>query len=222
LVTARLLARRWPLYALTCGVVFGLQVAFVAFVHVRGADFYAALVGLPLIVAVVTVFVGADALNTLTLRERWERIGERAWAIIVIDVGLSFVTLGALLILSEGTDAVDMVLGFLTMLLGGMLAYAEPFAALEEHVQTLMLLPFALLRSMMLAWVNMSRIFALLALQIVVALALHFIDQAAAHAGMRNVITVDLLLQSLVAAPLAALYTVAYLDTLSQERQALR
>jgi hypothetical protein len=222
LVTARLLARRWLLYALTCGVVFGLQVAFVAFVHVRGADFYAALVGLPLIVAVVTVFVGADALNTLTLRERWERIVERAWAIIVIDVGLSFVTLGALLILSEGTDAVDMVLGFLTMLLGGMLAYAEPFAALEEHVQTLMLLPFALLRSMMLAWVNMSRIFALLALQIVVALALHFIDQAAAHAGMRNVITVDLLLQSLVAAPLAALYTVAYLDTLSQERQALR
>jgi hypothetical protein len=205
----------------TCGVVFGLQYAFVAFVHVRQAELYATLVALPLIISVVTVFVGADALNTLTLQQRWERILERTWAIIVIDVGLTFVMAAAVQTLSLGTDAVNAFLAFLTMLLGGMLVYAEPFAALEEPIQTLTVLPFAMLRSMMLAWVNMSRIFALLAVQIVAELALLFIDQAATRAGVRDITTIDLLLQSLVAAALAALFTVAYLDTLSQERRTL-
>lgn len=207
------------LYLLTCAIVFGLQAAFLAFVHVKLAGFYAGLIGEPLVIVVVTVFVGADATNTLAIAQRWERILERAWAIILIDAALSFVSLSAQQALFPGTDAINAVFGFLTMLLAGMLVYAEPFAALENEVHALTLLPFAILRSMMLAWVNISRIFALLAVQIAVIIVLYAAHNAGAHNA--NVIWSDMALQTLLAAPLAALFTVAYLDTVSEEHRTL-
>lgn len=220
LVTARLLARRWLLYALVCAAVFGLQVAFVTFVHVKLAPLYAMLVGPPLAIAVVTVFTGADATGTLSLAERWERIAERAWAIVVIDVALSFVNASGLQTVQTG-DALNVVFGFLTLLLSGMLVYAEPFAALEPQAQTLTVVPFAILRSMMLAWVNISRIFALLAVQVGLDILVLLAEQGARRVGISATLWVDLALQTLLSAPLAALFAVAYLDTVSQERRTL-
>lgn len=219
LVTARLLARRWPLYLLACAVVFALQAAFVAFVHVKLADLYAGLIGPPLLIAVATVFAGADATNTLTAAQRWERIFERAWAIIVFDVGLSFVqSSGIGSMLAGASNAGDIIMGFLTLVLSAMLVYAEPFIALEKDAQTLTLLPFAVLRSMMLGWVNISRIFSLFAVQIAAAIAILLVQEAAQKTGADGARYIDLAFATLVQLPLAVLYTVAYLDTLSQER----
>lgn len=213
--------RRWLLYVLVCGAVFGLQAAFIANVHVKASDFYAQLIGAPLVILVVTVFVGADATNTLTIGQRWERIAERGWAIIVLDVGLSFVQLSGFQSMMSGSDAGSMLMGFLTLLLSAMLVYAEPFIALEKEAQALTLLPFAILRSMMLGWVNVSRIFSLFAVQIVTLIAGILVHEAALKVLPRSTLWIDIAYGTLITAPLAALYTVAYLDTLSQEKRSL-
>lgn len=221
LVTARLIARRPLLYAATCAAVFGLQLIFYTFVHVKMAEFYAGLIGAPLVIIVVTVFAGGDATNTLTQAQRWERIVERAWAIIVLDVGLSFIQMSGFDAMLPGANSGgDVIIGFLTLLLSAMLVYAEPFAALENDAQPLTLLPFAILRSMMLAWVNISRVFSLFAIQVTVMIAGIALHQAAVKLGLNPIVWCDLPFGTLVEVPLAALYTVAYLDTLSQEKRA--
>lgn len=182
------------------------------------SSFYATLIGVPLVNAVVLVYTGADATGTLPeTRARVERIIERAWAIIVLDAGISLVSqIGFASTMAPDTP--DVIMGVLVMLLAGMLVYAEPFAALEENVQTLTVVPFAILRSMMLAWVNISRIFALLALQIAVALADLGLIRAASALHLHNLDVVSMAFITLANAPLSALFAVAYLDTLAQER----
>lgn len=142
---------------------------------------------------------------------------ERAWAIILLDIGIAFVAQSGLVAL-QMNEVTNIVFGFLTVLLSGMLVYAEPFAALEKDVQTLTLLPFAVLRSMMLAWVNVSRIFALLAIQIGAYAVVRFAEMAA---GVSGVLGVDLVVPIVLEVPIAALCAVAYLDTVSQERRTL-
>ena len=219
---ARLFARRWPLYAGTCAVVFALEALFYTFVHVRLAEYYAALIGAPLISVVVMVNAGADATGTLaSAAERWTRIVERGWAIVVLDVGITFVELSGLQTMGGGTlDPGTTLLGLLALFLAAMLVYAEPFACLERDVTTLMVLPFALMRSMILSWVNVSRIFSLFAIQ----LALNVVDlllvRGLAAAGIKDATMIDMLFWTLITAPLAILFTVAYLDTLAQERSA--
>lgn len=184
------------------------------------ADLCAELIGPPLVIAVVTVFAGADATNALTIAQRWERILERAWAIIILDVGLSFVQISGIeTMLSGASNAGDTIMGFLTLLLSAMLVYAEPFAALEKDAQTLTLLPFAILRSMMLGWVNISRIFSLFAVQIGAIILGILAHQAALALKLNAVLWADLPFGTIVSVPLAALYTVAYLDTVSQEKR---
>lgn len=209
-----MLARRWPLYLGTCAAVFGLEALFYAYVHVRYADVYATLIGGPLINVVVMVFAGADATGTLpTASERWSRIVERAWAIIVIDVAVAFAwAIGERTMEADTSDFLAMITGLLVLILAGMLVYAEPYVCLEEHASTFTIVPLALLRSMMLAWVNMSRIFSLLALQLalsIIALLLHST-------------WLELAFVALVTAPLAVVFTVAYLETVAQERSAAR
>jgi hypothetical protein len=218
LAAARLFARRWPLYLLTSVVVFGLEALFYSYVHVKFADLYATLIASPLITVVTIVFAGSDAQGTLPdARERWGRIIERGWAIVVIDVALTFIWLSALgSVASNASDFLNVALGVCVLIFGGMLVYAEPFACLEEHVRTLTIVPFAAMRSMMLAWVNMSRVFSLLAIQ----LAVGVVGQVAYAAKiLPDPHWIDLALVALTTAPLSVLFTVAYLDTVSQERK---
>lgn len=217
MVTARLLARRWFFYLLVCVVLCALSTAFALFVHVKGAVYYPELIAPALAVVIVTVFVGGDATETWTLQERWARILERAWAIILLDIGVGFVMQSGFAAV-QGPDAVVILFGFLTVLLSGMLAYAEPYAALETDTRTLTLVPFAILRSMMLAWVNISRIFALLAIQTAIYTAFRY---AEIKTGTSGSFWVDLLVPIVADVPLGALYAVAYLDTVSEERRTL-
>lgn len=203
---------------LTSAVVFGLEALFYVNVHVKFADLYATLIASPLISVVTIVFAGCDALDILpSARERWGRIIERAWAIIVIDVALTFISTAALAgMASNASDFLNVALGVCVLILYGMLLYAEPFACLEEHVRTLTIVPFAVLRSMMLAWVNMSRIFSLLAIQ----LAIGIVAQLAYFSKiLPDPKWVDLAIVGITTAPLSILFTVAYLDTLSQEQK---
>lgn len=210
------------MYLGTSAVVFGLQAAFYAFVHVRFAEYYAALIGAPLVGAVVMVFAGADATGTLpAASERWGRIIERAWAIIVIDVGISFVQVAGLQTIAAGaSDAGSALMGMLALFLAAMLVYAEPFACLETQVRTRAILPLALMRSMMLAWTNMSRIFSLFAIELALSIADVGVLRLGTVAGLKDPNWLELLFWTMATAPLALLFTVAYLDTLSQEQSA--
>lgn len=218
IVAAQLLARRWLLYLCCCVVVFALEALFVHLVHVKFAWFYAALIGMPLINAAVIVNAGADAAGDLpTFRARVERLLERGWAVIVLDVGITLV--GQIGFQSlQGADALSMLQGILVMFLAAMLVYAEPFACLEKETHTATIVPFAILRSMMLAWVNISRVFSLFAVQIAVTILGLLLYRAVSGPGSHVNDLISLAYDTLTSAFLAALFAVAYLDTLSQER----
>ncbi len=187
--------------------------------HVRFAALYAGLIGVPLVNAVVMIGVGSDAAGTLpSARERMERFSERTWAIIVINVALSLIAnvgLQSMLL----PDAADVALGVMVLFLSAMLVYAEPFAALESGTSMLALVPMAVLRSMMLCWVNMPRILSLFAVQIVVTLGQVELGRLATPIGSRTNDLVTLAYVTVFSVPLSALFAVAYLDTLAQEQR---
>lgn len=212
--------RRWPLYLLTCAAVFTLQAVFVQFVHVQFAALYATLIGAPIVNAIVLINAGADAAGILeTPHSRLERLSERAWAIVLIDVGATLVAQLGYEALAAGDYSV-MLEGTIVMFLAAMLVYAEPYAALEKDVSLVTLVPTAILRSMMLSWVNLSRVFSLFAVQIVAAIFEMLLIQGVKHAGTQTGDLVNLAYVTFTAAPLAALFAVAYLDTLAQEHAA--
>lgn len=207
----QLLRRRWLLYLLTCSGVFAAQALFVHLVHVKFAVLFAGLAGAPFVNAVVMLYTGADASGAMeSLRARLERLSERAWAIVLLDVGISLIaTEGYGAILSS--DASMILQGSIIMFMAAMLVYAEPYAILENEVSLVTLIPAALLRSMMLSWVNMSRVFSLFAVQLGAAIiAMLFFRDGLAGIAFGTFVT----------ALLSALFAVAYLDTLAQERAA--
>ncbi len=217
LVAARLFLRRWLLYLTTCAIVFGIEMLFLRFVHVKFASLYAALIGVPLVNALVTINIGADASGMLpTLSQRVERILERTWAIIILDVAGVIVAQVGLSSMLSGA-AINVLLGVLVTFLAAMLVYTEPYAALEGEVQTLTVVPLAILRSMMLCWVNMPRILKLFIVQIIVAIGQVEFVRLARTPAQTDIL--ELAFVTLTSAPLAALFAVAYLDTLVQERE---
>ncbi|HEV3155002.1 MAG TPA: hypothetical protein VGZ02_14430 [Candidatus Baltobacteraceae bacterium] len=166
----------------------------------------------------VMVYAGCDARGVLpAASERWGRIVERAWAVIVVDVSLSLVNTVGFSTMEAG-DALNVILGTLVLFLGAMLVYSEPYLCLSDDVHLLTMVPYAIARSMMLAWVNMSRIFSLFALNLAVTIAAVYLEQAAIHA-FKTAAWADMIFWTVVNVPLSAIFAVAYLDTLSQERK---
>jgi hypothetical protein len=219
---AKIFLRRWQLYAAACGAVFVLEGLFVHFVPVRSPEIYAGFLGPPLVNAFVLMNVGSDAAGVLPrLSQRCERFVERLWAVIIVDVMISVVQASGFFGLASA-DLGDKVLGALVMILSAMLIYAEPFVCMENSIQTLTLIPFSLLRSMTLAWVNMQRVFSLFALQMIVFAGLYGLLALLAAAQIAKTTLWELLYVTVTEAPLYALFAVAYLDTLAQERAALR
>lgn len=226
LTAARLLARRWPLYLVTAAAVFALQALFHEFVHARLSDVYVSLVAPPLAIVVVTVFAGSDARDVMPCAsERWARVVERAWTVIVMDVLLSFVQYVGFASM-QSTAAIDIAEGTLVLFLGAMLVYAEPYLCMDDHLaplkwpDALAAVPQAILRSMMLSWVNMSRVLLLFMVQLAVAVATIYFNFAMARRPDTATLGA-MALTTLASVPLAALFAVAYLDTLSQERKML-
>jgi hypothetical protein len=210
------------LYLLTAAIVFGLEAVFYTYVHVKFAALFATLIGSPLVMLIVLVNVGSDATGTLESSGlRWERIIERGWAIIVLDVAIALAGALALAGMASG-DVGNKLVGVLLLFWTAVLVYAEPFAALETNVQTLTIVPFSILRSMMLAWVNMPRILSLLAIQIILEIGAMGLEALTAHSGTHASDLASLAYGVFVTTPLAALFAVAYLDTLAQEKHLLQ
>ncbi len=219
IIAAQLLYKRRLLYSLTCLVAILLQIGLVVLLNgARWLD-YIQLVAIPVVNVVFIVNVGGDASASLAERGcRLERILERAWAIILIDAAITLATVVAVSSL-VANGAQDIIMGVLVLFMLAMLAYAEPFAALEDETNALTLVPFAILRSMMLAWVNVPRIcliFVLQMLQTAGGYALVYWLQAVRVPGADFW---GIAYNTLTTGVLAAIFTVMYLDTLSQERE---
>ena len=183
----------------------------------RFSETFAELLIQPLLITVVTVFAGFDARgSTAGARERWSRVIDRGWAILFIDLALSLVSIGGSQAVLQG-DLLDVAQGLLVLFMAAMLIYAEPYACLEDDVRALTIVQFALLRSMMLAWVNMGRIAWFFVLQLAVIAAEYALERpapVAAHAAL-----FDIAISTAIDVPLAALFAVAYLDTRAQARK---
>ena len=175
-------------------------------------------VAAPLVNTIFIVYTGADLCASDTLRTaaaRFERIIERAWAIVFIDASITLVQLVAFGGMVQN-DAGSRIMGVAVLFLQTMLLYAEPFAALDDETGALALIPLAVLRSMMLAWVNMRRICAMFVLQLAVIALPDFVQLWMPHA-QSALFYVDIAYSTLATAILSAIFTVAYFDTLEQE-----
>ena len=172
------------------------------------------LIAAPLINAVVIVYAGCDLTGTIPeAAQRVERIIDRAWAIIVLDAAIAIVQIISYLTIGSGERG-DVVLGIVAFFLSTMLIYSETYAALEPAISPWLLVPFALVRSMMLGWVNVWRICLLFALNVTCLVGGFFVQSAPTRYANDLVFAY----YSLMAAVLWVLYTVAYVRTVSEER----
>lgn len=209
-MAARLLARRWPFYILLSLAIFGAQALFYAFARVSHADEFISLVALPIATVIATVYAGGDAAGTLAgARERWSRIVDRAWAVVIFDAALTLVASVALGGLNTG-DAGAIVVNLFIIFFTAMMVYAEPYMCLTEEGSPFALIFAAMMHSLSLGWMNLSRIFLLFALQLLAMIGGTLVGQSFGGSG---VVYASFGYQTLVTVLLAVVFAVAYLDT---------
>lgn len=180
---------------------------------------FAVLVAIPLLDVVVVVNVGCDATGALqSWRERLERIVERAWAIIIIGAASTIVVSVAFAGL-RSADPLDAAMSVMVMFMSAMLAYAEPYACLDEEASPYTIVPFAFLRSMMLAWVNLPRVAAFFALTLAVTLADAGLVRVLLQLRAPGPAYWEFAYGALADAAIMTVFTVGYLETLAQERR---
>jgi hypothetical protein len=164
-----LTVRRFPLYAAVVTAAILLE-ALVVFSGRFAAGFAIAndLV-VPIVVAIAYAFTAADAAANRDARSVWLRILERAWAVIVIDFVLDFITESAIASVKQG-GLLDLLMGSLTQLLAATLVFVDVAAVLDDDDNWLLLVPRAFGRGIALAWQpgNLWRCFVIYSLQFVV------------------------------------------------------
>lgn len=172
----------------------------------------------PIVITVVTVFAGSDARGDATAAaRRWERALERFWAVLVLDFTQSVIyiatNVGMNYAFATGGSAIQgFMLSALSILTLGLLAYSEVYAAIEPAPSTLLLVPMACVRSLVLALGSPNR--ALLLVFLTMALSgLVAAIPGAAEIRFATQTAVALFLEI----PLAALTVTFYLDVLARE-----
>lgn len=172
----------------------------------------------PIAEIIVLVNAGADAGGwEAGAGIRWERIIERAWAVILIDLALNVVQAAAAAYIYVG-DLGLRVEGLFVMLMATMLVYAEPYAALEQNISQLTVVPFALIRSMMLAWVNFPRILMFFSILLACNIGEEALAKVPVHPDGMS-FAIGMAYNTAVSMVLAGLFAAAYLDTVAQEKE---
>ncbi len=212
---AALCARRAPLYGIVTLAALGIQAALSFGFHFPHALLIGSEITLPPIatIAYVTTAVDAGALQLLP-KQRWERILERTWAVIVIDFALTLAFAISLSAAAE-SDLGAVLMGTLALLLVATLGLAEPIASVEDGVPAWMLVPRSFARSISLTWSsgNLSRVLALFAVQLAIeAAALILQQQLLALRLEAAIFWANAPLDALLTIPFAALSMVVYLD----------
>jgi hypothetical protein len=124
--------RRMPLYAGASALLIGVQALVVLVWHVPHGLIYSSLLLPPLLTTLVYAFVWAD-----TEEERpaaastWERVLERSWAVIIIDLGVGYVQ-GSGVNGIASSDPFEIVSGIAILVLTAPLVFVDVSATVDE------------------------------------------------------------------------------------------
>jgi hypothetical protein len=193
--------------------MIGVQ-ALIAFVwRVPFGLAYSSFIIPPMLTTLVYAFVWADSDDAPeSAASIWERILERVWAVIVIDLVITILlNTGLTGILAQ--DPIDIVLGSVIMLISAPLLFADTIATVEE-MPVWWLLPGAFWRSLRVARGPIYvRAVAILALNLIPALVqVQLLDWMHAK-GIANPDFWSLVpLNALTLPPIAAITAVVYRD----------
>jgi hypothetical protein len=219
----RLCLKRWWFYALMTGAAIAVQSSFLAIHGLYAPLLVANTVVLPILVLVIYVFSATDATGEDVPRAaRWERILERSWAVILIDIVTSAIIDWTLLAIGSN-DLGIMLLGFFGYALMVLTIYADVNAALEPEVKTLWLIPRAFQRSAVLATSrsSMPLTLALVATNIGLTLIISLVAQLMSTHHVANVdFWISIPLDTVLTVPFAVLAVVVYLECIAREKAA--
>ncbi len=216
-----LCGRRIRLYAAVSAAAFGLSAAVYFALH-RAP--YALLLGETIAGAIIStvtyVHVAVDEGESgWTAAQRWERILERVWAVILIELFVFFVGSLGLGLIASG-DLWGALGGTATLLFSGTLILADVDASVAGDRSTLTILPFSCAHSIALSLTpaNTGRVLLLLGLNVLISNVLALLVPAfhALHVADPNLWSV--LLEFLITVPLAAFSAMVYLDCAVRER----
>jgi len=207
---------------LTLAVLAIQRAVYAFFPNEVGADFVSAAFT-PIIVVVVNIQTAAALRGTpLPLGQLFDLALTRLWAVIIIDLGISWLmgtAFGAIFSPSIG----DAIFGALAFMLGATTLFADVYASVEPQPNWLRTVPLAIFGSISLSWQNgnIVRVFFLAGLWALLFLASALVTQWAVSQHLHDAIFLGVVpLSTLTQAPLAALFTAVYLDSLARTRPA--
>ncbi|MDQ6933652.1 MAG: hypothetical protein M3160_10845 [Candidatus Eremiobacteraeota bacterium] len=221
--------RRWHLYAGLSLAVLAVQAALYFAFQQNTVIIISEIILAPAIVLVVTIGVSNDILHgRLTARILVSRSLRRAIPVILIDFVCAIISVsgyGAFSPQSGSPSYGEYWLGTVTLALSGTLLFADVWATLTDGVPWYALVPFAFFRSISLAWQGRTilRILLLVALQVppvLVSIMLQEWMNAKHFSGSWFFANVPL--DTLLAGPFQALFTVTYFDALAREQRLIK
>jgi hypothetical protein len=142
--------RHAPVYFLTACAITVAQIVVVYLWHARDASLIAITVAPPFFVTIVNAFTFADCSDEQP-QATWLRVLERSWAVLVIDVLLSFVGgIGFGSIVSP--LLIDRILGTGILVIFVSLVFADVHATVGNAEPWWLIVPRSLVGSMAVAW----------------------------------------------------------------------
>lgn len=217
----RLCLRRWWFYLLVALVATIAETAMLTIHVLRDPYDVAIFVVIPVVALIVYVFAATDATGEEASRAtRWERILERSWAVIFLQIVQAFVMQTTIAGLLSAETVVLALIGYAVVVL---IVYADVNAALEPKVSTLWLIPNGFRRSATLA-TRRTTVYLTLALVSTSILASVAPQLLYAWLASLHVVGAQYLaiipFQTLLAVPYSALAVVVYLECLSRDKAA--
>jgi len=210
------------LFGLVALAVLGVQRAVYIFVPGQlGAGFVTAAFP-PIIAVLANIQTAADLRAApLPLSELFDLALTRLWAVIILDLVFYWsLGLGVEIMLSSSSIG-NWLAGLIAFMLAATLIFADVYASVEPQPNRLRTLPLAIVRSVSLACQNgnLARVFSLASLLMLIVVAGELLNQwVGAHHVRDAVFLGEVPFGTLVQAPLSALVTAVYLDSLARER----
>ncbi len=200
-------------------VSVALQAAIVYLWHAKNAVLVANFIVPPLFVAIVNAFTFAD-LDGETTADTWLRILERSWAVLIVDLLLTFLVIVGFVYL-ESDDFFARALGAVMIVLYVSMIFADVHATTGEAEPWWLLIPRSFGASMAAAWQRAAFSRAMICFVAITLLPTAIVYGLEAAFGQRHVPHADLWANAVTVAlalpPTQAFCALVYLDAIGYE-----
>jgi len=201
------------LYAGATACVMALQWIVVFGFHIQYGYEYSSAVLLPLLTTIAYAFTWADSDESpQTAASTWERVLERSWAVIVLDLGVGLVQGIGFASVRTG-DPINLTLGIIVLVITAPLVFADTSATVDD-MPVWWILPGAVWRAMRVARGPVYlRAVILVALAVVVDIAQRELFDRMHHAKIADAdFWSQMPINALAVVPVAALTALVYRD----------